>query len=155
MARKLDKPAPQRHNFAMAAAALLSELSKPAPARIRGQLSLDFDERHKMKTKALKPAEITPLQRARMKAAALAIKEGRKHIPLRCAFCQSTSLANDGDPFQLTSDYEAVGEIILSCAACGRLTRLSTARKERKREIMAFIRAGIDLPPPSGKRKAS
>jgi hypothetical protein len=93
-----------------------------------------------MRRIAPEQAAVTPLQRTRMRAAALAIKDGTKHIPLRCVHCNSSSVLPDPT---MQIEY---GEQVLDCAACGRFTRLSTASKQRQREITAYIREGIDLP---------
>jgi len=122
------------------AAALLRELTKSAPDHIEGQLS--FDEDNQLMRKIAMATDVSPLQRARMREAALALKDGRKTIPLRCAFCRSSSVRAADDPH----NYEPRLGVVLTCAACGKDTRKSTAQAERVREIKAFIKEGIDLP---------
>lgn len=80
--------------------------------------------------------DITPLQRARMKAAAKALATGRHSIPLACHYCGSSSLYQDADS-GLARYY--------SCAACGRETAHVAAQHDRRQKIRRFIADGIDI----------
>lgn len=106
------------------------------------------------------------LQRARMRAAALALQEGRVVIPLRCEHCRGTGLYEDpmAEPFAEAVDDEGRrsdrrnAHRLLVCVSCGRRTMYLTAHKLRRQEISEFIREGIDIDLPSrrnsGKRYA-
>lgn len=101
--------------------------------------------------------EVTPLQRARMLAAAVAIKEGRVVVPIRCSHCKGTGLYEDPmrETFGEVLDDETKAKVdrktlakshrLLICISCGQRTSLLTAHLQRREEISAFIRSGIDI----------
>lgn len=88
-------------------------------------------------------AEITPLQRARMLAAAQAVRDGSHREPLVCAECRSASIHDDGETIL---DLRGVEIASYLCVACGKRTSVRFAHVDRKQRIRAFIAKGIDIP---------
>ena len=76
----------------------------------------------------------TPVQRARMRAAALAIATGSHVIHLTCSHC--------GASFLIPSPEE---RDVLLCQACGRRTPLDVAHDNRRKRIKEFIEVGVDV----------
>lgn len=77
--------------------------------------------------------QVTPLQRARQKAAAVAVANGQKLIPIVCGSCGSPSIEQS----------ERNG--CLHCLQCSRDTPERDAHKARRVEIKRFITDGIDI----------
>lgn len=114
---------------------LSSALKAPA---IPGQMDLDAciadAEKEGSMRQNIPVDPESPVQKARMRAAAVALKTGKQKIALCCRHCHSESIYEDG--IELAT---------YICAACGRKTPIREAHNNRRRAMQAFIRQGIDL----------
>jgi hypothetical protein len=90
--------------------------------------------------------EASPVQRARMRAAAVAIQEGRIEVPLACGWCNGHSVVREQNQ-DTPKDPRGVH---LECLSCGKATSMETARRLRRQKIAAIIRKGIDIDLPGG-----
>lgn len=85
--------------------------------------------------------EASPVQRARMKAAAVAVQRGDVKIPLACGWCNSHSIVQEDN----TDTPKDPRGRHLECLSCGKATSIETAKRLRRQKLAAFIRKGIDI----------
>jgi hypothetical protein len=150
------------HNVTMADAwrKLEQLIAKRPTSKIEGQMTLPVNPtgpKKKRSTTKSVPQPASPVQKLRQQAAYDAIATGKKDIPLRCAFCHSASLQDEPALTRSKKDEPRTEmDMLLNCVTCGRTTRMSTAKAQRRRDVKAFVAKGIDVDlTPKGRRTAT